>query len=62
MTRGLKTELDMIRARVVTLRERQVFALVIRGDTNKQVANALGCTVRTIKHRHKVMGKMQVKS
>ena len=63
MTRGLKTELDMIRARVVTLRERQVFALVIRGDTNKQVANALGCTVRTIKaHRHKVMQKMQVKS
>jgi FixJ family two-component response regulator len=49
MTRGLKTELDMIRARVVTLRERQVFALVIRGDTNKQVANALGCTVRISK-------------
>jgi len=63
MTRGLKTELDMIRARVVTLRERQVFELVIRCDTNKQVANALGCTVRTIKaHRHKVMQKMQVKS
>ena len=53
----------MIRARVVTLRERQVFELVIRCDTNKQVANALGCTVRTIKaHRHKVMQKMQVKS
>jgi FixJ family two-component response regulator len=49
MTRGLKTELDMIRARVVTLRERQVFALVIRGDTNQQVANALGCTVRLSK-------------
>ena len=63
MTRGLKTELDMIRARVVTLRERQVFELVIRCDTNKQVANALGCTVRTIKaHRHKVMEKMLVKS
>jgi len=65
MTRGLKTELDMIRARVAALtpRERQVFELIIRGDTNKQVANALGCTVRTIKaHRHKVMQKMQVKS
>ena len=63
MTRGLKTELDMIRARVVTLRERQVFELVIRCDTNKQVANALGCTVRTIKaHRQRVMEKMQVKS
>ena len=65
MTRGLKIELDMIRARVAALtpRERQVFELIIRGDTNKQVANALGCTVRTIKaHRHKVMQKMQVKS
>ena len=65
MTRGLKAELDMIRARVAALtpRERQVFELIIRGDTNKQVANALGCTVRTIKaHRHKVMQKMQVKS
>jgi FixJ family two-component response regulator len=65
MTRGLKIELDMIRAGVAALtpRERQVFELIIRGDTNKQVANALGCTVRTIKaHRHKVMQKMQVKS
>ena len=65
MTRGLKTELDMIRAHIAALtpRERQVFELVIRGDTNKQVAGALGCTERTIQaHRHRVMEKMHVRS
>ena len=47
----------------MTPRERQVFELVIRGNTNKQVARALGCTERTIKaHRHRVMEKMQVQS
>jgi len=40
-----------------------VFELVIRGKTNKQVANTLGTTERTIKaHRHQVMEKMQVGS
>ena len=65
VTRGLKSKLDMVRAHVAALtpRERQVFELVIRGDTNKQVARALGCTERTIKaHRHRVMEKMQVRS
>ena len=55
----------MVRARVsaLTPREREVFELVIRGDTNKQVARALGCTERTIKaHRHRVMEKMQVQT
>ena len=64
-TRGLKTKLDIVRAHVATLtpREREVFELVIRGRTNKQVANALGATERTIKaHRHRVMEKMQVQS
>ena len=37
--------------------------LVIRGKTNKQIANVLGATERTIKaHRHQVMEKMQVQS
>ena len=65
VTRGLKSKLDIVRAHVsaLTPRERQVFELVIRGDTNKQVARALGCTERTIKaHRHRVMEKMQVQS
>jgi FixJ family two-component response regulator len=47
----------------LTPREREVFELVIRGDTNKQVARACGCTERTVKaHRHRVMEKMQVRS
>ena len=65
VTRGLKSKLDVVRAHVAALtpRERQVFDLVIRGDTNKQIARALGCTERTIKaHRHRVMEKMQVRS
>jgi FixJ family two-component response regulator len=65
VTFGLKSKLDMVRARIATLtpREREVFELVIRGNTNKQAACALGCTERTIKaHRHEVMAKMQVQS
>jgi RNA polymerase sigma factor (sigma-70 family) len=64
-TRGLKSKLDIVRAHIATLtpREREVFELVIRGMTNKEVANALGTTERTIKaHRHRVMEKMQVQS
>jgi FixJ family two-component response regulator len=42
---------------------KEVFELVVRGQTNKQAANALGATERTIKgHRHRVMEKMQVQS
>jgi FixJ family two-component response regulator len=47
----------------LTPREREVFELVVRGKTNKQVANTLGATERTIKaHRQRVMEKMQVRS
>jgi FixJ family two-component response regulator len=63
--RGLKSKLDMVRTHIgkLTPRERQVFELVIRGQTNKQVANAFGSTERTIKaHRQRVMEKMQVQS
>ena len=64
-TRGLKSTLDVVRAHIgkLTPRERQVFERIIRGQTNKQVANALGTTERTIKaHRQQVMEKMQVQS
>ena len=57
--RDLKDKLDGVHARLgrLTPREREVFDLVIRGDTNKQVARALGCTERTIKaHRSIVAG------
>jgi FixJ family two-component response regulator len=65
VTRRLKSKLETSRMRVTTLtpREKQVFELVIRGNTNKQVARALGGTERTIKaHRQRVMEKMQVRS
>lgn len=65
VTFALKSKLDTVRAHIATLtpRERQVFELVIRGKTNKQIANTLGGTERTIKaHRHRVMEKMQVQS
>jgi len=65
VTRNQKNRLDVVRAHVAKLtpREREVFELVIRGKTNKQVANMLGATERTIKaHRHRVMEKMQVQS
>ena len=63
--RDLEDKLDSVRARLgrLTPREREVFELVIRGDPNKQIARAMGCTTRTVKaHRHNVMEKMQVKS
>jgi RNA polymerase sigma factor (sigma-70 family) len=63
--RGQRSKLDVVLAHVAKLtpRERQVFDLVIRGNTNKQVANVLGATERTIKaHRHRVMEKLQVQS
>jgi len=65
VTFGLKSKLDAVRAHIAALtpRERQVFELVIRGNTNKQVARALGGTERTVKaHRHRVMEKMQVRT
>ena len=64
-TRDAKGRLDIVRARLASLtpRERQVFELVVRGKTNKQIALELGTTERTIKaHRHRVMEKTQVQS
>ena len=62
-TRGIRSELVKARADIAKLtpRERQVFELIIRGQTNKHVARALGPAERTIKaHRQRVMEKMQV--
>jgi len=64
-SRGLKARLDTLRAHVASLtpRERQVFELVVQGKINKQIAQQLGTTERTIKaHRHRVMTKMGVQS
>jgi FixJ family two-component response regulator len=47
----------------LTLREREVFALVVGGLLNKQICDVLGTTERTIKaHRTQVMHKMGVQS
>jgi RNA polymerase sigma factor (sigma-70 family) len=47
----------------LTPREREVFALVVAGLLNKQIADELGTTEMTIKvHRGRVMRKMQAAS
>ena len=60
-----KNSQDIARSHIAALtpREREVFELVVSGQTNKHAARSLGCTERTIKaHRHRVMEKMQVRS
>lgn len=64
-SRSLKAKLDALRTQLARLtpRETQVFELVVRGKINKQIAQQLGATERTIKaHRHRVMEKMDVQS
>jgi RNA polymerase sigma factor (sigma-70 family) len=63
--RGQKQRLDTFRDLLASLtpRERQVFDRVVQGKINKQIAQQLGATERTIKaHRHRVMEKMKVQS
>jgi FixJ family two-component response regulator len=65
IVRGEQLRLQEIRilAAGLTAREREVFALVVRGKLNKQIAFELGTTERTIKaHRHQVMEKMKARS
>jgi len=51
------------RADKLTPREREVFALVVTGMLNKQIAGELGATEKTIKvHRGRMMKKMQANS
>ena len=48
---------------LLTAREREVFALVAAGLLNKQTAEELGTSERTVKaHRSQVMEKMQANS
>jgi two-component system response regulator DctR len=47
----------------LTEREREVMRLVVEGQPNKRVADALGISVRTVEvHRARVFDKMNVKS
>lgn len=59
------TELAEVRERVSTLsdREREVLEMVVRGQQNKHIADALGLTIGTVKvHRGRVMRKMGAQS
>jgi FixJ family two-component response regulator len=63
--RQSQDQLDSLRSLVATLtpREAEVFALMVRGKLNKQMAHALGTSERTVKaHRHMVMNKLEVQS
>jgi len=65
LTRHVNSKQEVFRAHLATLtpREREVFELVIRGKTNKEIGRALGCTERTIKaHRQRMMEKLQVQT
>ena len=63
--RSRQASLGEIRRRMGTLtpREMDVFAHVIAGKLNKQIAGSLGTVEKTVKvHRARVMGKMQADS
>jgi FixJ family two-component response regulator len=64
-THELNVRLNTFRELLTTLtqREREVFALVVRGKLNKQIAHDLGTSERTIKaHRHSIMEKFKIRS
>jgi len=63
--RKVDVVMTSLRGRVgrLTPRERQVFALVVTGLLNKQIAGRLGTCERTIKvHRARIMKKMEAGS
>ena len=63
--RQTETECNLAEDRYQSLspREKEVFALVVKGNLNKQAAFELGTTERTIKaHRARIMEKMRVDS
>ena len=64
-SRQMQAELASIQAKIATLtpREREVFAHVVAGQLNKQIAADLGTVEKTIKvHRGRVMEKLGVRT
>ena len=50
------------RAQLLTAREREVMTLLVDGNSNKEIANRLGISPRTVEgHRAMVLGKMQTR-
>jgi FixJ family two-component response regulator len=65
VTQRRQDQLESLRLLISTLtaREAEVFALMVSGKLNKQIAHLLGTSERTVKaHRHMVMSKLQVQS
>lgn len=59
----VETSAVRLRFNSLTPREREVFALVVAGMLNKQIAGQLGITEKTVKaHRARVMEKMRADS
>lgn len=61
--RDRREQLDALRSRVGTLTptERKIFAMVVRGKLNKNIAAELGTAERTVKwHRQHIMQKLKV--
>jgi len=64
-SRDRRGQLDALQSRVdsLTPTERKVFAMVVRGTLNKQIAVELGTAERTVKwHRQHIMQKLQAGS
>ena len=64
-SRAQAKRLEALRSRYDTLtpKECEVFALIVRGKLNKQTADTLGSSERTVKwHRHNIMEKLGVQS
>ncbi len=62
-TRITRQNLETALVTMLTPRERQVFALLVRGKRHKQIAYELGAAERTVKaHRHSIMMKLKVRS
>jgi RNA polymerase sigma factor (sigma-70 family) len=60
-----EAEIAVLRERFesLTLREREVVAMVVSGMPNKQIAGEIGITENTVKvHRSRTMEKMQAQS
>lgn len=59
----LKTEQVQERMALLTPREQEVMSMVVKGQANRQVAEVLGLSTRTVEiHRARVMEKMQASS